>query len=425
MVCATILRSTYRWGPTVANYNIVALGPSGSGKTVFLASLFHNLTEGQFADGIKGRTKLAQSAWLEEKYRELSDPTAPFGIGNDPGEAMRQVDLTLMVERTRSRWFGLGQPQLISFSPLTITYIDYAGEWLTEGHLHDKKLLDEFESRIDNAHFVICFVDGLRLLKFLQDSAADPTFLRDSMRPVLEHSAGRPVVVVITKWDLLADSYALSDVIKVLMDKRVTGLHSFVQTRTGRPSIHHRPTGGVWIVPVSATGSRFATMTKDGIIEKSGTGAPAPTNITVPFSVGMIEISRIGLAAVKRAQADAAKVTHRAPTGGSSGNIALRTVDSGLTVGFAGLTLDVKQILSFTAAIGSGTVQIVAGPGKRIARVIRRQYRRISSRGLDGVSSDEGALMYLALAFRKALNGFESEFTGARIFANAQEWTDQ
>ena len=139
----------------------------------------------------------------------------------------------------------------------------------------------------------------------------------------------------------------------------------------------------------------------------------------------MIEISKMGLAAVKRGQADAARVEHRPTTGGGSGNMALRTIDSGLTVGFAGLTLDVKQILSFTAAIGYGTVQIVAGPGKRVARMMRRQYRRISSRGLDGVSSNEGALMYLALAFRKALNGFESEFTGARIFADAQEWTGQ
>ncbi len=51
---------------------------------------------------------------------------------------------------------------------------------------------------------------------------------------------------------------------------------------------------------------------------------------------------------------------------------------------------------------------------------MRRQVRRIRARGLDGVSSQEGALMYVAIAFQDKLKQFSQDpgYRASRLWSD-------
>lgn len=80
---------------------------------------------------------------------------------------MREFIMRFSVQRTR-RPLLFGQPRHMSYPAFTIKYVDYAGEFFTEPGNQDRALMDPFDELLNNAHVLLCFVDGQRLLGLMR-----------------------------------------------------------------------------------------------------------------------------------------------------------------------------------------------------------------------------------------------------------------
>ena len=164
------------------------------------------------------------------------------------------------VKRTRLPLL-FGEPRHLSYPAFTIKYVDYAGEWFTEGDNQDPTLVAPFDQRLKAAHVLLCFVDGQRLLGLMRGRKQDETVIEDLKLAVdrCQSRSDAPVVIVVTKWDLLEGHVRLRDVIGMLMNDTRSGLAELVEERGGRRRLIRRPTGGIWVVPVSARSTGIVT----------------------------------------------------------------------------------------------------------------------------------------------------------------------
>lgn len=389
----------------MTTYNVVAVGPPGSGKTVFLAALHNALASGRLARGLVPSVDLRSAAWLHSAYQQVADPSKTWPAGTDAGQPMREVVIGFAVQRTRQP-FLFGKPRLVQYPAFTVTYVDYAGEWLINGHEQDPDLMAQFESRLTEAHVVLCFLDGHRLLKLLRGSGGKAQRTLDEFRFTMQRCRGNaerrqapPVIIVLTKWDLVEKQYTLDDVRKVLKN---SGLTELADAHGTQHRLTRRPQGGIWLVPVTATGSNFAHEASGGIVEKTGYEAPEPRNILLPLSLGIVDISEMALDQYRKANTATpgwVGALKKLVLGGAEtvpGTLDGTVIDPDLR----GLVFDLRKLIAFTGDLSVGAVQLLSWPARVIVQLARGQVRRIRARGLDGVSSQEGALMYVALAFQ-------------------------
>jgi hypothetical protein len=397
---------------TVSVFNVVALGSPGSGKTVFLSVLYNAITSGQLADGVRIRLNLAESSWLEEVYRQVSNPDASWPEGTHPGDPMRELLLQFEVQRSRRSLFS-DEVSLVSYPALTISYVDYAGELLTDAHRHSRA--PDLERRVDEAHVFLCFVDGHRLMKVLDGQRWDEID-RENIGKIISRANDRntPTIVVVTKWDLLESRYTLEDVVDVLMRDRRIELSSLVQRRSARKLLSDRPIGGIWVVPVSAVGPEFVEVSADGErITKSGRGKVMPGNISIPLTTGLVDVARMALkehGRPRRRGGDRSADTAGPDTANSAE----------LRVGLDGVAVDIGGLLAFAG----DTARAATWPAMFAMRRMRRAVRQLRARGITGVSSEEGALLYVALMLRTRLDEFmrRPEYRAARLWGDGDEW---
>ena len=390
-------------------YNVVAMGPPGSGKTVFLAALYNALSSGNLASGLRVALDRESAAWLNAAYQQIADPTAMWPSGTDPSRPMREVVMSFAVQRTR-RPFLIGKPRLVRYPAFSVTYIDYAGEWLTDLHRQDPELTASFKSRLEDAHVVFCFLDGHRLLRLLGGRDAAEGKLINELRYTLQQSMAGPepipIVVVLTKWDLLEHRYTLGDVADSLAH---LGLREMANERSYRRWLTKRPQGGIWLVPVTATGSSFVRVAAGGAVEKAGRGSPAPRNILVPLSLGIVDISDMALADYRKANAPGSGWVSSLQRFVQGGVGTVSGTSDGTAVNVAGVTFDIRKAIAFSGELSVGAVRLLSWPALMTVQLLHRRVRRVRARGLDGVSSAEGALMYVGIAIQDKLGQFSRD----------------
>ena len=391
----------------MADYNIVALGPPGSGKTVYLAALHHSITSGHLADGIEVGLDHTQELLLASIYREVADPAGAWPPGTSRSEPMREFEMRFSVRRTRQPLL-FGQPRQLSYPAFTIKYVDYAGEWFTEGHLQDEALVRPFDELLNRADVLLCFVDGQRLLGLMRGRKQDGKLIEELGWAVNRCRAlGAPVVIMVTKWDLLEGHVRLPEVATVLMNDRKTKLAGLVTERAGRRRLTGCKVGGIWVVPVSAIGPNFAWIASDGAVRKVGRGEPQPRNIAVPLTTGLIELSRLELDKYKR---------------GARRGSGLRVEE--LVKSTAAASVDVTKLAAFSGELAASAVRLLSWPAAFAFYRMRRQARRFRARGVQGVSSAEGAVMYIAGALREQQCAFAAvpEYRFSKLWSDGSDW---
>lgn len=98
--------------------------------------------------------------------------------------------------------------------------------------------------------------------------------------------------------------------------------------------------------------------------------------------------------------------------------------ETSLPIGFAGISIDVRRTLAFAGELSVDSLLFLSGPALAMGRKMRREYRRVASRGLAGVRSEEGALLYFSQAIRRHLKDFSDDpsYGGSRIWADGDDW---
>ncbi len=246
------------------NYNIIVLGPSGSGKTVYLASMFKKLSTQSPDIPFFIETSAGQRKQLIDKYNQVANHPETWPAGTTFAEV--------------SEWkfiCSVRSPTGEHFQALQFTYLDYAGGRLTDAQPEDEsEEEDQFEKRATEANMILGLLDGQKLLELMKNpsSNASKTFVLSDLPKmiILMQKCQVPIHFVITKWDLLEDSYPLGKI-----------RDSLFQIEEFKNIIRQRP-DSVRLIPVSSIGKGFAEPQRDGSMRKTGADIK-PLYVEMPF----------------------------------------------------------------------------------------------------------------------------------------------
>jgi hypothetical protein len=252
----------------VPQFNVVALGPQGAGKTLLLASMYNRLQTPA------GRSYFLTAPYdqvvlLNKWFSQVADPATDWPYGTATGQ-------------TREFTFALTTLVGAAVHPvLRLSYLEYAGELLTEPQAPGSTTQADLVGRITAAHALIGIIDGFRIRQCLDGHAEGHWRLQQALTAMISPmmQASSPVTFVITKWDLLAGVHAdenlrLGIVRNLLMAN--PGFRDLVATHSRQRVVR--------LVPVSAVGPQFAMLDAQGLVTKRPDGQIDPTNVDVPLS---------------------------------------------------------------------------------------------------------------------------------------------
>ena len=201
---------------------VLMIGNRNSGKTTYMSSSYGAMKAGKYGFTVYGDAET--DAWLMALYSRIAQGQYPL-----PTTKRDQLDFQLNY---------LNQP-VLSFQ-----WVDHFGGIIDEqanSQFHDQ--LQALGKDIEEAHAIMIFLDA--------QSLAEKNYNENLLRKILymisdkladtEHNFD--VIAVITKYDLVADSYHLHQV--------VLPLQHLEQSLNQRENIHFR------IVPVSCTAKGF------------------------------------------------------------------------------------------------------------------------------------------------------------------------
>ena len=247
------------------NYNILVLGASGSGKTSFLASMYDKLSVQRPSIGFFVEFPENERKILVNKYREMENPTKEWPAGT------KDVDEWKI---TCSVHAGDKNYPLLEFA-----YLDYAVGKLSEPESSNPSESFSIDKAAEDAEAILILLDCLKILHQLkgeQEKLSSP--LHNDLRfilPIVQKYISKPLHFVITKWDLLEGTYNLKQVRESLLeDERLSAI--VAQRRT-----HHNPTR---LIPVSAVGKGFATLSQDNTMVKNPKGVARPFQVEIPVA---------------------------------------------------------------------------------------------------------------------------------------------
>lgn len=253
-------------------FRAVVLGLPGSGKTLLLTSMYHRLQTSAEDHSYFLTAPLNEVLRLNEWYRQMADKSRPdhWPDATAPSET-RKFIFTL---NTRA----MGTP----YEVLQMEYLEYSGELLTDWREESSPLRERFVKHVASAHALLCVIDGENIRQHLLGDPRGQVGLQhtlNSLVPYTYKTSTCPVNFVITKWDLLldigGDERDRFDMVRELLMsnshfKELVDLHS-----------KNRP---VRLIPVSAVGPSFASVSAEGNIVKVAQGEVDPTNVDVPLS---------------------------------------------------------------------------------------------------------------------------------------------
>jgi hypothetical protein len=254
-------------------YKVFVLGMRGSGKTVFLSCMHRRLSvehpENRFFIDIDDPDKEKQ---LDDTYREIVRPDLEW----PPGSSV------LSEYEFRCHHTTKDGPKLL----FRIAYADYPGSAM-EAAQGKEELVKEIRGKIASAHTVIALIDGHKVLQSIASENGREALHSDLkvLTRRLVHSAAKPVVFLLTKYDLLAGNYSFRRIRQELFAS--DDFRAFVKLR----QILRLP---LHLIPISAVGSNFATLDPaTGRMKKVIGGVARPLNLE--FALGCTVISQFKL----------------------------------------------------------------------------------------------------------------------------------
>ena len=249
------------------NYSIIMLGPSGSGKTVFLSSLYKRLsTQSELGfflqvDTVAKRKRL-NNIYTQVAIEEKWPPATRY-------DQVSEWTFTCRVQNPSD---------LSIHDACSFTYLDYAGERITD-ETDDEDGGVEFDNRLKNADALLGLLDGQRLCSLMKDEKVGKVCaIKDlgNMIQEMQKMEGlkKPVYFVISKWDIVEQSYSLEQIRERLLE--IDEFKNLIKLRNQAKST-------VRLIPVSAVGKGFAISQPDGSMKKTGE-LPKPFQVEVPLA---------------------------------------------------------------------------------------------------------------------------------------------
>ena len=249
------------------NYSIIMLGSSGSGKTVFLSSLYKRLsTQSELGfflqvDTAEKRKRLnniytqvaADEKWpAGTRYSEVSEWTFTCRVQNPS-------DLSI-------------------YDACSFTYLDYAGGRITE-EADEEDESSEFNDKFKTASALLGLLDGQKLCSLMKNEKIGKVWaIKDLSNMIQEmqkmEGLKKPVHFVISKWDIVEQSYSLEQIRDRLLE--IDEFKNLIKLRNQAKST-------VRLIPVSAVGKGFAIAQSDGGMKKTGE-LPKPFQVEVPLA---------------------------------------------------------------------------------------------------------------------------------------------
>ncbi len=231
--------SSEKVNESIQSYKVVMLGPSRAGKTVLLASMYQILSipneETRFSISCDNPE---QGSLLNEKYVQIIDPLREWP------KSTKRADVS-----TWQFTCNVQTRDLTIYPALKFTYIDYAGEILTEpkqGEVLTKSVLEE----IKQADTLLVMLDGYKILR-LMEGEKDYHFVHAELQMLLQivSQSRQPVHFVLTKWDLFEGKFSLDQI-----RNRLWEIEAFRQTLLNRRERYDTTR----LIPISAVGTGFA-----------------------------------------------------------------------------------------------------------------------------------------------------------------------
>jgi hypothetical protein len=402
----------------------VAIGPPASGKTVYLAALYDSLIDAgrSLGPGIKATVVQAQQrGWLREVHDQMMAPqNAAFPAKTAVGEPIREVTFRFTVSWTQRT--VLGRARRREFPVFNVSYVDYAGEIPSKANRQDKEDWAEFKAHLDRAQVLLGIIDGIELLRFMEDRPGSWSFIHQKLRPTVEYmeESGKILHFLITKWDVFDGRFTLPQVREKLLGETGARFGEFVAENTAQATWFHRPLGRIRLIPVSSIGKRAVLVpgiTPDLTVVKIDPDRPAtPVNVEVPLIAAVYDVCELA-EELLRTPADDAEVERAGTAVKEVGTTVQPVLRSGPDMTIFGVGLPLRELASFVATKGQEVVRVVGHPAVKVSRAMGRSVRRVRAHGLRGGTSDLGALYYLMHRLRESMRGFAEREPGSTLTA--------
>ncbi|MCY7333252.1 MAG: hypothetical protein LH649_11480 [Pseudanabaena sp. CAN_BIN31] len=160
----------------------------------------------------------------------------------------------------------------------SFTYLDYAGERITD-ETDDEDGGVEFDNRLKNADALLGLLDGQRLCSLMKGEKVGKVWAIKDLGNMIQEmqkmeGSDKPVYFVISKWDIVEQSYSLEQIRDRLLE--IDEFKNLIKLRNQAKST-------VRLIPVSAVGKGFAISQPDGSMKKTGE-LPKPFQVEVPLA---------------------------------------------------------------------------------------------------------------------------------------------
>jgi hypothetical protein len=246
------------------NYSIIMLGPSGSGKTVFLSSLYKKLS-------IQSELGFFLQVDTAEKRKRLNNIYTQVAVDEKWPAGTRYSEVSEWKFTCRVQ----NPSDLSIYDACSFTYLDYAGGRITE-EADEEDGSSEFDDRFKAADALLGLLDGQKLCALIRKETIGRVWAVNDLRNMIDVMQGsrKPVHFVISKWDIVEQSYTLEQIRDQLLE--IDEFKNLVKLRNeaGSP---------VRLIPVSAVGKGFAIAQLDGGMKKTGE-LPKPFQVEVPLA---------------------------------------------------------------------------------------------------------------------------------------------
>jgi hypothetical protein len=257
-------------------YNVFVLGTRGAGKTVFLACL-HQQLRNEFPEN-RFHLKIddvERENELNDIYLDIIDPSKDW-----PPPSGQLITYEFKCLHTLKR----GPQDLFR-----ISYIDYPGGVLGGRHRTELSLEDikTIRSQTEKAHSIIALIDGAKVLDAIKGRDKEGILRSDldTLAARLAAGATKPVVFLLTKYDLLHGHHSLMRIRQELF--KSLAFRGLVRLRSqfGLPA---------HLIPVSAVGFNFASFDpKTRRMRKLPNAAAQPHNIELALGCTVIDQFRL------------------------------------------------------------------------------------------------------------------------------------
>ncbi|MEV7138586.1 hypothetical protein [Streptomyces tauricus] len=380
---------------------VTVLGPSGSGKTVYLASLFRRLAIPRPDLGFHVQLSPEQSTKLNRIYQQITSPD----VWPDPERRadILEWDFACSVRTARNE----------TYSPFSITYLDYSGEHLTEpdGRVEaGGRVL----RRIQESEFLLVLLDGVKVLRFLE---GDPRLTEDLVAVFAHMLQSKGIVhFVITKWDVLAAAghtvQAVMDCLLQHPDFRDT-VETLLRSSAGAK--------GMRFIPVSSVGPDFAALGPDGLTMVKKGGFPAPMNVEIPFMAVLLDLFAAQLRELEQQGTPESQQIAQSSQRLSWVRMARDRVPLARTFlrAAAARSPVMRLVRDHMAEV---FLQFVETQATVYGERVEKDISRLRDRMLQATSQKE-ALAGLLELFQAKLAEFEAEHPGSRLIKKEASWT--